>query len=156
LSNASSLSTRLIKPIQKPPNPNDRCHLHLIHLFIRGVNRIIRFAALATAEDNEIKLNTCDVPNVIDVSIVSLQHDNTNAPSICVQNINDFFAFKNTSVKHIGTNGFIRKSSSSVLIVRPPERYIFNAITQQLIATSACFHTFVLSILQDYCLEFSP
>lgn len=90
--------------LRKLPRLNDRCHRHLIHLFILDKKKqIIRFAVLATEDDNDIQLDITNVSKEIDESIACHQED----PPLYIQNINNFSALKNTLVQLIGHKGFV-------------------------------------------------
>lgn len=126
---------------------NGRCYHHLILLSIqekkpKPLVSPNHFTVLASEEDNEIEFVTfCDVPNVINKSIIYHQCNNIRTSSMYVQSINNFSAFKNTLVKITGSNVFKCKSLSSFLIVRLHGRLNFNAITEHLMATNTYFHS---------------
>lgn len=100
-----------------------------------------QFAVLATEEDNDIQPDITNTHEEI-VNITECQQDD-RAPPIYIQNINNFSAFIKTLVQLTGPEGFICKSTSSYLIVRPDGRSNYNIILKHLKDTNASFHTFL-------------
>lgn len=103
-----------------------------------------KFAVLANNEDHDVQLDTSsDTTNITNESNLHHQQDNLRAPPIYVQNITNYSAFKNALIQITGLNGFSCKSTSSLLIIRPHGRIMFNLIVNHLMDTSASFHTFM-------------